>query len=228
LGKVAGRRLADVHRRHGVRVHLKAAVSQLRSSGSHVSGVLLRTGTFIDSQLVLVAIGSTPATGWLHGTGLPVGDGVICDSYCRVAENIFAVGDVARWYNPRFKRSMRVEHRTNVNEQAESVASNLLCAPTPCEPIPYFWSEQYDLRIQGYGIFPSGAEPRWVDGAYGTERFLVHYISGGKPVGALAWNMPRELRLARAVLDAANPRRGLAQNRCHNAETPAFRHITSL
>ena len=115
-----------------------------------------------------------------------------------------AAGDVARWRNPLFERVMRVEHRMNATEQAVAVAANLLGRPTSFAPAPYFWTDQFDVKIQAYGIFPDGAEMLIAHGDPTEGKFVAHYRENGVVVGVLGWNMPRQLRTDRAlVIDRA-------------------------
>jgi hypothetical protein len=97
---------------------------------------------------------------------------------------------------------MRVEHRMNATEQAMAAARNLLGATTPFTPVPYFWTDQFDARIQAYGIFPAEAKMTVSQGDPANRKFVAHYHHGGRLVGVLGWNMPRELRAARALLVA--------------------------
>ena len=102
---------------------------------------------------MLVAIGAVPATDWLATSGLAIGDGVECDEFCRAAPGIYAAGDVASWVNPRYQRRMRVEHRMNATEQGAAAAVNLLKGNVqPFAPLPYFWSDQYNVKIQVHGL----------------------------------------------------------------------------
>jgi NADPH-dependent 2,4-dienoyl-CoA reductase/sulfur reductase-like enzyme len=153
-----------------------------------------------DADVVVVAVGSTPATGWLTGSGLRLGDGVECDATCRAVPGIYAAGDVASWYNPHFGIRMRLEHRLNATEQGMAVAANLLGADQTFAPVPYFWSDQYDARIQAYGIFPPDADVAVLHGDVVSRRFVAAYGQSGRVVGVLGWNCPRELRRFRQLV----------------------------
>jgi hypothetical protein len=99
---------------------------------------------------------------------------------------------------------MRVEHRVNATEQAMVVAANLLGDDQAYAPVPYFWTDQYDARIQAYGIFPADADITLMHGELASRRFVVGYSHRGRVVGVLGWNSPRELRrLRQLVVDAA-------------------------
>lgn len=100
---------------------------------------------------------------------------------------MYAAGDVARWYNPLFGTSMRIEHRTNAAEQGMAAARNLLAAPDarkPFAPVPYFWSDQYDMKIQAYGHLRGHDEVTVVDGELTEHRFIAAYRTGDKLTGA--------------------------------------------
>jgi hypothetical protein len=99
---------------------------------------------------------------------------------------------------------MRLEHRMNATEQAVAAACNLLGDGRPFMPVPYFWTDQYDVKIQAYGVFPDGAEVNVVHSDPGERRFVAAYGHRGTVTGVLGWNAPRQLRqLRRLVADRA-------------------------
>ncbi|MER6530521.1 FAD-dependent oxidoreductase [Streptomyces sp. NPDC001508] len=204
LGEDIGRRLADLHREQGVEIQCGSTVRGLRGD-STVTGVELATGDILPADLVLVAIGSTPATQWLEGSGLVLDDGVVCDATCRAAPGVYAAGDVARWWHPTLGRHIRVEHRMNATEQAVAAATNLLGAEQPFAPVPYFWTDQYEHRIQAYGTFPRGSFAEVIGGDIDKRQFIARYVQDDRIAGVLAWNMPRELRAERAHIGKPAP-----------------------
>ncbi|ONI75753.1 FAD-dependent oxidoreductase [Kribbella sp. ALI-6-A] len=211
LQRQFGARIADLvgqtHRDHGVRLRMNTGVSRFVSSEGRVTGVELNDRTVLDADVVVVAIGSVPATEWLADSGLAVGNGVECDAMCQAAPGIYAAGDVASWHNPRFDRRMRIEHRLNATEQGTAVAANLLGADRPFAPVPYFWSDQYDVRLQAYGIFPPDAEMTVVRGDLADRRFAAAFVEQDTVVGVLGWNCPpRELRELRQLVADGAPR----------------------
>lgn len=147
VGTEVGELLTRARLERGVDLRCGAIVTEVTGDG-----VRLADGQLVAGDEVLVAVGSLPNTDWLDGSGLGVGDGVVCDAYCQAARNVYAAGDVARWYNPLFGVPMRIEHRTNAAEQGMAAARNLLHrgARRPFAPVPYFWSDQYDMKIQAY------------------------------------------------------------------------------
>ncbi|WP_436763608.1 NAD(P)/FAD-dependent oxidoreductase [Streptosporangium sp. V21-05] len=200
LGDPAATLLGELHAERGVRLRLGVAVGELVGSGGRVTGVRLASGELLPADAVVVAIGSRPATGWLEGSGLTVGDGVECDARLRAADGVYAVGDVASWHHEGLGRRLRLENRTNAVDQAQVVAAGILGEERPYTPIPYFWTDQYDVKIQAHGFLPAGAEVEVVEGDPGQNRFVALYHLDGEPTGVLGWNMAKAARLHRARL----------------------------
>ena len=127
-----------------------ASRCRARRRGS-VERVRLADGSVLPADVVVVGIGVRPETAWLEGSGIEVKDGVVCDASCATnAPNVVAAGDVARWTNPRYGESMRVEHWTNAVEQAQAAVARLLDGPEaakPFDPVPYVWSDEYDTKL---------------------------------------------------------------------------------
>ncbi|MET8979158.1 FAD-dependent oxidoreductase [Streptomyces sp. NPDC004539] len=187
VGEDVGRVLTEAHREHGVDLRCGVSVTETREGG-----VRLADGTEIEADDVLVAIGSVPNTEWLAGSGLTLDSGVVCDEYCAAAPGVYAAGDVARWHNPLFGTPMRIEHRTNAAEQGMAAARNLLSpdAPKPFAPVPYFWSDQYDMKVQAFGHLREHDEVAVADGSLADRRFIAAYRKGNRLVGALGVGMP--------------------------------------
>ena len=200
LGARIGALIGEVHRDHGVVLRCGVGVSRFLAAAGRVVGVELSDGAVLDADLVLVAVGATPAAGWLAGSGLTLGNGVECDDRCQAGPGIWAAGDVASWPNPLFGTRMRVEHRMNATEQAIAAAGNILGDDKPFAPALYFWSDQYDTRIQAYGAFPADAQVRILCGDVAERRFVATYVSRGTVVGVLGWNSPREVRAGRRLV----------------------------
>ncbi|MEX1654984.1 FAD-dependent oxidoreductase [Streptomyces pseudovenezuelae] len=199
VGTEVGHLLARAHVDQGIDLRCGVTVTEVTEEGVRLAG-----GEVVEADEVLVAVGSLPNTEWLRGGGLALGDGVVCDEYCEAAPNVYAAGDVARWYNPLFGTSMRVEHRTNAAEQGMAAARNLLAAPAarrPFAPVPYFWSDQYDMKVQAYGFLRGHEEVAVVAGDLARRRFVVAYRRGDRVTGALAVGMPpRVLRRWRQAI----------------------------
>jgi NADPH-dependent 2,4-dienoyl-CoA reductase/sulfur reductase-like enzyme len=196
FGTEMGALLGQLHQSHGVDLRCGTGVTALTGHEGRVSGAELSDGSHVPADLVLVAVGATPSTGWLAGSGLTIGDGVECDQYCVAAPGVVAAGDVASWDHPGLGRR-RLEHRMNATEQATTAAKNLLGQAIPFEPVPYFWTDQYDVKLQVYGRSGDDLDFRIVAGDPAEGRFAALYGDGDRVTGALAWNLPRQARLLR-------------------------------
>ncbi|MET7781820.1 oxidoreductase C-terminal domain-containing protein [Streptomyces sp. NPDC005388] len=130
-----------------------------------------------------------------------------CDAPCRAAPGIYAAGDVASWHNPHFGTRMRLEHRINATQQAMAAVGNLLGDAKPFAPVPYFWTDQYDTRIQAYGVIPPDTDMRIVHGDPVDGYFTTAHGHHRRVVGVFGWNTP-PARYARCVAWSSNARRG--------------------
>jgi NADPH-dependent 2,4-dienoyl-CoA reductase/sulfur reductase-like enzyme len=206
LGEQMGEAIAGLHRAHGVDVRC-----DVRIGGLTPEGVVLDGGELVPAEVIVVGIGVTPATAWLDGSGLQLRDGIVCDAGLNALDTagsavpgVFAAGDVARWPNGLFDEEMRVEHWTNAAEQGAVAAENLVRAATgetiqPYEPLPFFWSDQFEHRIQFLGRASADDEVRVVAGAVDDAKFLALYGSGGRLRGALGVNAPRWVMSTRSL-----------------------------
>jgi NADPH-dependent 2,4-dienoyl-CoA reductase/sulfur reductase-like enzyme len=161
----------------------------------------------VAADVVVVGIGVSPATEWLAGSGLEIRDGVVCDDALRAAPEVYAAGDCARWVNNLFGdlgEEMRVEHWSNAAEQGAAAAKNLLAemageAAQPYAPVPFFWSDQFDSRIQFVGRAHGDDEVRVVVGDL-DGNFMALYGHGGRLRGVLGVNMPKPVMRCRKLV----------------------------
>ncbi|WP_197319050.1 NAD(P)/FAD-dependent oxidoreductase [Saccharomonospora sp. NB11] len=200
LGPLVSGLLADLHREHGVELALGHTVDGLVDEHGHVTGVRLDDGRLLPADVVLVAVGAYPATNWLQGSGLTIDDGVVCDSRLRAADGVYAVGDVARWDHLGLGVSVRLENRTNATEAAQVVAANVLGQDRTYAPIPYYWTDQFDTKIQVFGLPSPTDEFTVVDGDPAERRFVVRCTRDGRTTAVVGWRMPKQTRLRRAEL----------------------------
>lgn len=200
LGAQIGELVSRLHRAEGVDVRTGVGVSEVVGT-THVEKVVLSDGAEIDADLVVVGIGSRPATDWLADTGVAVDNGVICDNVGRTTvPHIWALGDVASWQDA-LGHQARVEHWSNVAEQARVLVPSLLGKQPPeVVVVPYFWSDQYDVKIQCLG------EPEADDVVHVVEddgrKFLAYYEREGALVGVVGGGMPGKVMKARAKIAA--------------------------
>ncbi len=200
LGPEMGEVCAAVHRDHGIDLRTGVGVEGFDGAG-RVERVRLTDGSAIDASVVVVGIGVVPNTEWLEGSGLALDNGVVCDAAGLAAPGVAAAGDVARWPNRRFGYSMRVEHWDNAAAQGAHSARALLGADDPYEPVPWFWSDQYDRKIQLAGHVRPDDEVKVVTGSVAERRFAALYGRGGRLVGALGFNRPRHVMRYRAMIE---------------------------
>jgi NADPH-dependent 2,4-dienoyl-CoA reductase/sulfur reductase-like enzyme len=195
LGSEMGKEVARLHREQGVDLRCGVGVASL--SGERALGALkLEDGTQVEADVAVIGIGVVPVTDWLEGSGLTLENGVLCDASCAAAPQVVAAGDVARWPNPLFDETMRVEHWTNAVEQGVHAARRLLSGAEQAEPfapVPLFWSDQYDVKIQLAGCPQPRNEVRIVHGDPASRKFVALYGGEGRLTAALAFNNPRRL-----------------------------------
>jgi 3-phenylpropionate/trans-cinnamate dioxygenase ferredoxin reductase component len=209
LARVAGEDLSrfyeNEHRAHGVELHLGVAVEALEGEDGHVSGVRLADGTVIAAQMVIVGIGIIPAVAPLVAAGASGGNGVDVDEYCRTGlTDVFAIGDCAAHANAFAGGTiMRVESVQNANDMANAVAKTIMGELTPYHAVPWFWSNQYDLRLQTVGL-SVGFDATVLRGDPTTRSFSVVYLKAGKVIALDCVNMTKDYVQGRAaVLDGA-------------------------
>jgi len=199
LGKNIGQRFQD----YGVSIHcgigLKSFVGE-----SHVEGVELADGNRIDADVVLVGIGAGPVCEWLEDSGLQIANGIQCDATGATGlPDVVAAGDVACWLDPRRGEPVRYEHWTSAVEQSPVAARRLLAGEgqvDDLEPIPYVWSDLFDLRLSMMGEPSQGDEMHISHGELEGERFLALMGRDGRLVGAVGLKRPRQVNACRNLL----------------------------
>lgn len=201
LGEQIGELVARLHRAEGVDVRTGVGVAGVRDESGAVSAVELSDGTVLEADLVVVGIGSRPATDWLVGSGVALDNGVVCDEAGRTsAPHVWAIGDVASWRDAA-GHQVRVEHWSNVAEQARVMVPSMLGLELPAlVVVPYFWSDQYDVKIQCLG------EPEADDTVHlvsdDGRKFLAYYSRDGVLVGVVGGGMPGKVMKARSKIAA--------------------------
>lgn len=210
LGAAMGEVCARVHVEHGVDVRLGTGVEKLETITvdgiDRVVGVHLTDGTLVEADVVVVGIGVAVNTGWLEGSGLTLDDGIVCDDTLLAAPGVAAAGDIARYHSHRFDRSFRIEHWEHAIAGGEAAARRLLAeqrgeAPTIFDPVPWFWSDQYDRKIQLSGRPEATDIARVVHGSVEEFRFVTMYGREGRLVGVLGMNRPRHVIQLRGLIE---------------------------
>jgi NADPH-dependent 2,4-dienoyl-CoA reductase/sulfur reductase-like enzyme len=208
LGPRMARLIAGMHVDRGVDLRCGESVAALEGD-ARLERVRLAGGSAFEADVAVVGVGVTPNVEWLRGSGIALGDGVVCDATCATSlPDVVAVGDCARWPNPRFGVEMRVEHWSNAVEMAAHAARRLLGGASfgePFAPVPYFWSDQYDVKIQFAGVARSTDDVAFVDGSEETRRGVVLYGHEGKLTGVLALGRPAQLVRYRTAIAQGAP-----------------------
>ncbi len=210
LGAEMGRVCAQVHIENGVDLRLGTGVLQLETETvdgvEKVVGVALTDGTTVATEIVVVGIGVTLNVDWLEGSGLTLDDGVVCDNTLLAAPGVVAAGDIARYPSARFGRMLRVEHWETAIAGGEAAARRLLAeargeTPVVFDPIPWFWSDQYDRKIQLAGRPMPTDTCVVVHGSTDEFRFVALYGDGDRLTGVLGMNRPRHVVQLRALFE---------------------------
>ena len=205
LARVAGEELSAFyqaeHIAHGVDLRTETGIEAIEGEG-RVTGVRLSDGSSIDCQLVIVGIGIIPAVGPLLTAGAAGGNGVDVDEFCRTSlPDVYAIGDCAAHAN-RFADGavIRLESVQNANDQAACVAKAITGDPQPYAATPWFWSNQYDLKLQTVGL-SSGHDAVVLRGDPAARSFSVLYLKGGKLIACDAVNAIKDYVQARKLVE---------------------------
>lgn len=199
LARVAGNELASIvqraHEGHGVSFRLDTTV-KLVTKGIHGLELELSSGERLSADIVLCAIGANPNTDLAEAAGLAVNRGIVTDSRCRTTDDrVYAIGDCATF--PQEGALIRLESVQNASDQAEIVARRICGLDAEYDPLPWFWSDQYDLRLQSVGL-ATGAEGSIVRSSANSHSIWHH--RGGRIIALDTINAARDHMLARKVL----------------------------
>jgi len=211
LGMEMGIAAASVHGRHGVDLRCGVQVQGMEGADGRVHGVRLANGELIPADVVVVGVGVVPAVEWLETSTLALRDGIVCDANLFAGlPGVYAAGDCVRWPNLVFEGhddcEMRVEHWTNAAEQGAAAARNLLAADrgeeqTAYRSVPFFWSDQFDSRIQFVGRAHGGDDIHVFAGTTDGP-FAALYGWEGRLRGVLGVSMPKMVMPFRSLVAA--------------------------
>lgn len=222
LARVAGPDLsafyAEQHRAHGVDLRLETGVDRLEGANGHVTGVTLSTGETIPCDMVIVGIGIVPSVGPLIAAGAAGTNGVDVDSYCRTTlDDIYAIGDCAAHANPYAANAViRLESVQNANDMASVAAKAIMGDKQDYNAVPWFWSNQYDLRLQTVG-FSAGYDQCVMRGDPAEAKFSVIYLREGKVIALDCVNNTRDYAQGRKLVEA---RAEIAPDELSNTDIP--------
>ena len=187
------------HGAQGVAIHLKATVNAFVGDGS-VREVVCADGSSHLADLVVVGIGVLPADRLARDAGLACDDGIVVDEYCRTsAPQVFAAGDCTSHPSPRYGRRVRLESVDNAFEQGRTAAANMAGRSVAHDKVPWFWSDQYDLKLLIVGL-SHGHDAVVVRGDRANRSFSVCYLRGGELIALDAVNSPKDYRAARKLI----------------------------
>lgn len=209
LARVTGPTIAgflrDTHLQNGVQVHLSARIEGLEQTAGNVTAVLLDDGTRLPADVVIVGIGVEPRLDVLQRAGVAIGNGVLVDPAGRTnVPEVFAIGDVAATLDPASGTSLRLESVPNVTEHAKRVAAALTISTAPVPAVPWFWSNQYDVRLQTAGVL-TGYDREVVRPSATPGGLVVGYFAGEVLIAADCVNSPRDFAAIRTALGAGVP-----------------------
>ena len=207
LARVAGEELSAFfeaeHRAHGVDVRIGVGVVAIEGEDGRVSGVRLADGTVVDAQMAIVGIGIIPAIGPLIDAGAKVSNGVEVDSHCRTSlPHVWAIGDCAAHGNSFAEGAMiRLESVQNANDQA-NIAARAICGELLVyQATPWFWSNQYDLKLQTVGL-STGHDQTVLRGDPAERKFSVVYMKQGRVIALDCVNNVRDYSQGRKLVEA--------------------------
>jgi 3-phenylpropionate/trans-cinnamate dioxygenase ferredoxin reductase subunit len=205
LGPQLGEWCAALHRDNGVDVRLRTGVAALHGT-SRIEAVELTDGTRVEADLVVVGMGAQPNTEWLADSGLQLTPGLECDATLTAVDDpdILGAGDIVSWPHPLAGgEAIRIEHWTVAAEQGQQAGRNVLLDAEQRKPYdqpPYFWSDQYDTKIQSLGLPGRAERLELLEATEDGSRFVYGGERDGRLVGVIAINAARRLGSYRMAL----------------------------
>jgi 3-phenylpropionate/trans-cinnamate dioxygenase ferredoxin reductase subunit len=192
---------ADLHASHNVSIHCDAAIERIDGS-TRVKSVIMNDGTVHECDMVIIGIGVTPNTSLAESAGIECDNGISVDPHSRTnVPNIVALGDCTSHPHPLVGTRVRLESVQNAIEQGKSAASTLYAQPRAFDDVPWFWSDQYDVKLQIAGL-ARNYDSTVVRGDIAARAFAVYYLDGRRLVAVDAIAAPRDFILAKKLLAA--------------------------
>jgi 3-phenylpropionate/trans-cinnamate dioxygenase ferredoxin reductase subunit len=205
LGPELGEVYAELHREHGVELHLGASLAEVVTDGGRATGLRLADGSTLDGDAVLVAVGAAPNTQLAAEAGLSVENGVLVDPALVSSDpDVLACGDIANAYSPFYDKRVRVEHWATALKQPATAARSMRGESASYDELPYFYSDQYDLGMEYLGyVEPGGYDQVVFRGDRPGREFIAFWLSGGRVIAGMNVN----------VWDVTDPIKALIRSR---------------
>jgi 3-phenylpropionate/trans-cinnamate dioxygenase ferredoxin reductase subunit len=178
VGEQVGTWFAELHRSHGVTLRLGEGVERLEGEDGKVTAVVTSSGERLPADTVVIGVGIRPNTRLAEDAGLEVDNGVVVDEALRTkAEGVYAAGDVANWFNPSLDTHIRVEHWANAQDGGYAAGQSIVGKDVHYDPIPFFFSDQYDVGLEYAGYVPRGTDAEVVlRGDPSTNEFMAFWV----------------------------------------------------
>lgn len=191
-----------VHQAHGVTIHTQTAIGDLAGAKGKVNLAVTSDGAELPTDMVIIGVGVVPAIELAETAGVKCDNGILVDAQCRTSnDHIWAIGDCTNHPSRIFNRRLRLESVPNAMEQARVVAANLVGKDKSHDSLPWFWSDQYDLKLQMAG-FSVGADTEVTRGDEASQKFARFYWQQGALKGVDAVNCPQEFLVCRKIIEA--------------------------
>jgi 3-phenylpropionate/trans-cinnamate dioxygenase ferredoxin reductase subunit len=188
LGPEVGAIYRDLHQEHGVRMHLGTGIESIEGTGS-VEAVRLSDGTVLPADLVVIGVGVAPRVELAEAAGLTIDNGIVVDEHLATSRpGVYAAGDVANAWHPRYQARIRLEHWSAALNQGPAAAKNMLGLATVYEKTPYFFSDQYDLGMEYRGWAPTWDEVVF-RGDVSKREFISFWVKDGRVTAAMNANI---------------------------------------
>jgi 3-phenylpropionate/trans-cinnamate dioxygenase ferredoxin reductase component len=205
VSAATSRFFTDAHRRWGAKVSLGTGVSRILGEGGRVTGVETTEGRHLPADLVLICIGVIPNAELADSAGLAVNNGIVVDEYLATEDpRVFAIGDCANFPTPFAVGRVRLESVQNAVDQGRCVAAQIAGKPAPYDKVPWFWSDQGDLKLQIAGI-TAGHDAAVLRGDMDSGHFSVFCFRAGRLIGVESVNQTADHVVARRLL-AGDPK----------------------
>jgi 3-phenylpropionate/trans-cinnamate dioxygenase ferredoxin reductase subunit len=190
----------SIHQQAGVSIHCDTLLESIEDEGANVAALITNKGQRVLADMVVVGIGLLPNVELAESAGIACDNGITVDEYCRTSvANIYAVGDCTNHPNPFYQRRMRLESVHNAIEQGKTVAASICEKDKPYAQVPWFWSDQYDVKLQTVGI-NMGYDQTVVRGEPDSRSFAVFYLREGRLLAVDTINSPAEFVAGKNIL----------------------------